>query len=1508
RKRTGRSLTESMAELRRLVEVIFKWKLGYGASLERQSYIEILQDIGVTLQEAQFLLQEYPEDSWIGVKDFLEIFFTSEAPKEEHSTSTPNQVKGDKASLKEYFEKGYKQGLVFDHDEYQHDAEDWCWVHTKLGVKVWQDAVDMTQASGAANIQCLFHYTSELGFKNIVDARKSVVEVFASLITTGEKANAWWGRGVYSVQKSPDEWPSIEALIDNNYRNMLKRDSDLRGREAAVEEYRSRVAFCIPILVDESIAYDVSKRQTPEMVEKGKPVGVNLAGKQLNEDGMPPRQCIVVRAERAEKVGNASAVLVESLRCRAEAIKEKLGSEHSEALKALSRLAIVLTARGDLAEAERLQRHVLEAYEAQRGKEDPETLRAVNGLAITLKFAGKQMDSLALFRQALAGREAQLGPVHVESLASVFNLGRALLDLGKLEEAELVCRRALAGCEAELGAMHPATLASLDSLGGLLSKQRKLEDAEVLFRRALTRTESQVGEMHPDTLTLANNLANVLLDQEKLEDAEALYRRALAGFEAELGAMHPETLFPVHGLAVSLRKQGKLEEAELLQRRALTGRQMQLGAMHPSTLASVGHLAKLLEVKGCLAEAEELYVREFQGLEELHGPDDEKTRRSRRRLKRFRRKHARGDLFETRSLAEVPRIDGYEASEATRVSPVYRHQNPFVKTSGGGSMARQHRSAWSKTYEKRPLQTMLWYQVNGMTLQEKDEFVALLNQATCQCLHEAIRVRLAKAASIHPWKEDEFDARIKEIFEMFQEPTDSAVMKASHLGDAMRMAQMNPTDSEVSKVMADLGNLESLTLPLLKRVMKDQIAQWSSRDQVQELFGCFEQFDPGKTCFLSRHTLMDVMRSGGNQFSEEMLEGMLEDVPSTSEGYDYRRIIAALLGPEVKKGEKSDGSDAEKAELEDQQEQQGASSEREEESETSTPVQDTKMKPTWERRRKRFWNRVRHKPAWERGTWRNFYLPLRFRCKVPRDEHFASLKDYFEKGYKQGLVFDHDEYQNDPKAWCWVHTKLGVKVWQDALDLTQASGASDVQCFFHYTTELGFKNITDLRKTVVEVFASLITRGEKANAWWGQGVYSVQRPPDEWPNIEALIDNNYRNMLKRDTERKGREAAVEEYRSRVAFCIPILVDESIAYDVSKRQTPEMVEQGNPVGVNLAGKQLNEDGMPPRQCIVIRPERAEEVGNANAVLVESLRCRAEAIRESLGSEHSDSLKASSRLARVLTARGDFEEAEPLHRRVLEAYEARNGAEDPETLTAVYNLAFTLGFAGKLAEAEALSRRALRGRERQLGLMHVDTLESVNNLGWVLKAQEKLGEADTLYRRALEGRKMQLGARHPDTLQSLNNLAGLAKNQGKLEEAELLYRRVLEGREVQLGRMHPTTLASVNNLAVLLQDEGELETAELHHRRALEGFELQLGSRHPHTLRSVWNLAKLLEAKGSLAEAEKLYLRELNAMKELRPDHEETEASRQNLQRFQQHLAQLRALGRAPAAHAEKAYGD
>ncbi|CAK9075637.1 unnamed protein product [Durusdinium trenchii] len=654
--RSGRSagwVLESMSELRGQVEAIFEAMArgggGDGLSLERQSYIDIIQDICGTLQEAHVLLQDYPEDSQIRVKDFLDILFTSEVHKAESrvregrdvkepsrfeaqneepsSSSNGKEVKVrkeqlsrpkeaqketkeqrteaetgaseaevpkvSKASLKDYFEKNYKQGRLFDHEEYRHDPKDWCWLHTRLDVKVWQDALDLTQADDASDVQCLFHYTNELGFKNITDLRKTAVELFASLITTGEKANAWWGAGVYSVQKPPDEWPNLERLLDNNYRRMLKRDIDLKGREAAVKEYRSRVSFCIPILVNASMAYDVSKRRTPEMVKQGKPVGVNLAGMPLNEDGMPPRQCFVIRVDTEEEVGNARAVLMEAVRCRAKAIEERLGSEHFETLKASSRLANALTARGDCAKAEPLCRRVLANYETA-------TLREVHKLMETMYYAGN------------------------------------------LAEAETLCRRAVIGRERVLGEMHAETLESVNDLGLVLRRQGKLKEAELFSRRGLEGRERLLGRMHPDTLGSVNNLALVLNYQGKRDEAEGLYRRALAGFEAQLGAHHPDTLTSVHNLAVLLYQQGKLQDAEGLYRRALAGKDAQLGAGHPDTLNSVFSLALLLEAKGGHAEVEELLLRALNGYEEVHGPEHQITQMVRSHLERFRREHSTG--------------------------------------------------------------------------------------------------------------------------------------------------------------------------------------------------------------------------------------------------------------------------------------------------------------------------------------------------------------------------------------------------------------------------------------------------------------------------------------------------------------------------------------------------------------------------------------------------------------------------------------------------------------------------------------------------------------------------------------------------------------------------------------------------------------------------------------------------------------------------------------------------
>ena len=240
------------------------------------------------------------------------------------------------------------------------------------------------------------------------------------------------------------------------------------------------------------------------------------------------------------------------------------------------------------------------------------------------------------------------------------------------------------------------------------------------------------------------------------------------------------------------------------------------------------------------------------------------------------------------------------------------------------------------------------------------------------------------------------------------------------------------------------------------------------------------------------------------------------------------------------------------------------------------------------------------------------------------------LVEYFEKLYQAGGEFQHPDYR-DADLWTWKHEPTGIKVWKDAIDLTKGHGG---EVYFHYTSKLAFRNITHPAKEAVEIWASLRTSGPNANAWWGKGIYTVPFPPDQWKDREQLLDNNFRNMMKRDSndpergpkyvEREpflqnaccmfvvencqshilsifisfctvyivyflGQRACQtrEEYPKRAAFCVPIIINANNAFDVSKRPTPEMEQEGKKPGTNLADKLLNEPNMPTRWCVVLR---------------------------------------------------------------------------------------------------------------------------------------------------------------------------------------------------------------------------------------------------------------------------------------------------------------------------------
>eukprot|EP00435_Cladocopium_sp_Y103_P064679 s1011_g26.t1 len=346
----------------------------------------------------------------------------------------------------------------------------------------------------------------------------------------------------------------------------------------------------------------------------------------------------------------------------------------------------------------------------------------------------------------------------------------------------------------------------------------------------------------------------------------------------------------------------------------------------------------------------------------------------------------------------------------------------------------------------------------------------------------------------------------------------------------------------------------------------------------------------------------------------------------------------------------------------------------------------------------------------------------------------ASLRGYFLNHYKSGGAFEHDAYEYNADEWCWIHKSSGIKalLWCGRMPWTLPS-----------PVERAKSNACP-----------------KANAWWGQGVYSVRRAPDEWPDVATLIDNNYRNMHKRDVESKGHEAADEE-------SVPFLGCDAV-------QMP-----------------------PPKDWALSTTKRFWHLSGRAAEAPDPGRLRA----PMGGPEHRVTLIAVNNLAFVLQNLGRFSEAEALHRRSLAGKEAQLGANHPSTLTSMSNLAVLLREQGKFDEAraeslwgedeaklhdaaEGLHRRALAGREDQLGSTHPDTLRSVSNLAALLKAKgsfaearasqpkpytRELWKAEGLHRRALAGREDQLGSTHPDTLSSVWNLAALLEAKGSFAEA-------------------------------------------------------------------------------------------------------------------------------------------
>lgn len=221
---------------------------------------------------------------------------------------------------------------------------------------------------------------------------------------------------------------------------------------------------------------------------------------------------------------------------------------------------------------------------------------------------------------------------------------------------------------------------------------------------------------------------------------------------------------------------------------------------------------------------------------------------------------------------------------------------------------------------------------------------------------------------------------------------------------------------------------------------------------------------------------------------------------------------------------------------------------------------------------------------------------------------------------------------------------------------------------------------------------------------------------------------------------------------------------------------------------------------------------------------SLKCAEENIKMAIelrikrfGVTHRQTLCSMEILAGILMSQGHCEQAEMIHRLVLEELERIFDSHHPKVLMSVSNLALVLLQQHRYSEAEALTRHTLEHSKSDTTADRIETLTTLSNLALVLHAQKRYIEAESCSRRALEGFRAVCGKRHPNILTNMTNLAVIYREQGKFQEAERLLRQSLRWKLEKLGPDHPSTLTSDHNLADLTRIQRENPEASINNQQ-------------------------------------------------------------------------------------------
>jgi tetratricopeptide (TPR) repeat protein len=222
-----------------------------------------------------------------------------------------------------------------------------------------------------------------------------------------------------------------------------------------------------------------------------------------------------------------------------------------------------------------------------------------------------------------------------------------------------------------------------------------------------------------------------------------------------------------------------------------------------------------------------------------------------------------------------------------------------------------------------------------------------------------------------------------------------------------------------------------------------------------------------------------------------------------------------------------------------------------------------------------------------------------------------------------------------------------------------------------------------------------------------------------------------------------------------------------------------------------------------------------------------------------------------VACYLRMRGDYGEAERIHRQSVALRERDSGPDDPEVATCLNNLALVYIDRFDFGRAEPLLVRSLQIMQRAAGHGGEDTSLALNNLGMCYVRSGKYFEAQPLLEQAL-AYEQGLSERQDFFYATiLNNIAELQLGLGNNDEALRLCQEALELREKignpeKLGRSYIT-------MATVLARQGEGARAEEFFKKALGNRESVYGLEHPELILTLRRYSDWLKSQGHADES-------------------------------------------------------